>query len=69
MIDIQSPLIESGGGSWTYESKDEGTIWTQSNSIVLKKSILAGVFLPIIRLALMYQLKEAMSKAKQMIES
>ena len=69
MTDVQSAFIESGGGSWCYESKGEGAIWTQSNSIVLKKSMLAGFFSPLIRFALMYQLRKAMDKAKWQIEN
>jgi hypothetical protein len=66
--EIVSPLVESGGGSWTYEEQDSGTLWTQTNTIGLKKSIFLPVLLPLFRSIFTSQTKQAMKKAKKILE-
>jgi hypothetical protein len=66
--EIVSPLVESGGGSWTYEEQDGGTLWTQTNTIGLKKSIFLPVLLPLFRSMFTSQTKQAMKKAKKILE-
>ena len=34
--EIESPFIESAGGSWTYEDRGGKTLWSQTNTILFK---------------------------------
>src|SRR5436309_3481372 len=65
--EIESPLIESAGGSWTYDEDHTGkTIWTQTNTIRFKKNFLLPILLPFYRIIFLSQTKKAMAKAKAM---
>jgi hypothetical protein len=66
--EIHSPLIESAGGSWTYVSKNNGTIWSQTNTIVLKNRLMLTLLLPVFRVMFQWQTKSAMSRAKDLME-
>ena len=65
--DVKSSFIIGGGGSWRYEPRDEGTLWTQTNTLVLKTSLILKLFLPLIRMTMSRQIKIAMLKAKGML--
>jgi len=47
MSNTQSPFIEGGGGYWHYDVQDSGTLWTQTNSLILKKKLAFDVALSI----------------------
>ncbi len=66
--DIQSSLIQATGGTWTYEKQDEGTLWTQTNNIVLKNSLWNSLMFPLYKTIYLSQLITAMKLAKIMIE-
>ncbi len=66
--EIESPFIESAGGSWTYEDQSGGTLWTQTNTIIFKNSILLPLLLPLYKMMFQNQTKQAMKKAKGLIE-
>ena len=66
--EIQSPIIKSAGGSWKYEMQNDGTLWTQTNTIVFKKNFLLPLLLPFYKLIFEYQTKIAMKNAKKLIE-
>ena len=66
--DIQSSLIQAAGGSWTYEKQDEGTLWTQTNNIVLKNRLWNSLMFPLYKNIYLSQLITAMKLAKIMIE-
>lgn len=66
--DIQSSQIQAAGGSWTYEKQDEGTLWTQTNSIVLKNTFWNSLMFPLYKSIYSSQLITAMKLAKIMIE-
>ncbi|MDZ4758062.1 MAG: SRPBCC family protein [Bacteroidota bacterium] len=66
--DIQSSLIQSTMGTWTYEKQEEGTLWTQSNTIVFKNTLWNRVMLFLYKNIYLSQLITAMKLAKIMIE-
>ena len=66
--DVKSSFITGGGGSWRYEPRDEGTLWTQTNTLVLKPSFGIKLFLFLIRFTMSRQMKIAMLKAKEIME-
>jgi hypothetical protein len=66
--DIKSPLIESAGGSWSYEDVEGGTLWTQTNTIEFKKNILLLLLLPLYKSMFASQMKKAMIRAKKLME-
>ncbi len=39
MLEVSSRLIDGGGGSWTYEARDGGTVWSQVNTLVVKPGL------------------------------
>ncbi|MFI5264256.1 MAG: hypothetical protein ACHQM6_07055, partial [Candidatus Kapaibacterium sp.] len=61
-------IIESAGGSWLYEDKDGGTLWTQTNTIRFKKNFLLPILLLLYRNMFQNQTAKAMKKAKAMME-
>lgn len=43
--DIRSPIIKSRGGFWTYVNKIGRTLWTLTNTHVLKEKYVFRLFL------------------------
>lgn len=68
MQKTKSPIFSGGGGSWKYEPKDNGTLWTQTNTLVLKNSLSSLLLTPIVKWLLRKNTKEAMKLAKRQIE-
>ncbi len=66
--EITSSYIESGGGSWTYENLNNGTLWTQTNTLVFKNKFWLRLLIPLYKLILNNQAKKAMRRAKKLIE-
>jgi hypothetical protein len=66
-ISVRSPLILSAGGSWVYEATAEGTIWTQTNTIVLRKGRLLRLLQPIIKAMFLKQTRRSMKTAKRLL--
>lgn len=66
MTEVKSIFIEGGGGSWKYEEKDNGTLWTQTNTLILRTpwSWLKNL----IRKRLVKNTAESMLKVKQLLE-
>jgi len=69
MFNTKSPFIVGGGGYWHYDAQDGGTIWTQTNSLILKKNLLALLLSPLMKWMLKKNTKKAMLAAKKMIEN
>lgn len=67
--EIQSQFIALAGGSWIYDVKEGGTLWTQKNTLQLKPSKLTFMLLPIYKWMLNRQTRKSMKKAKQIIEN
>ena len=68
MEDVTSFLIEGGGGSWSYEAKDGGTLWTQTNSLTLRPTWWSPLFRPLVARQLRSSTLRAMERAKHMLE-
>jgi len=66
--EVISPIIESAGGSWTYEEQGGQTLWKQTNTIILKRSFVNHLLLPFYKFLFALQTKQAMNKAKSIIE-
>ncbi len=67
MTEVKSIFIEGGGGSWKYEVQNQGTLWTQTNTLILKKHWRwLGKWL---KMSLLKNTRNSMQKAKQMIEA
>jgi hypothetical protein len=67
--EIESKWIEGGGGSWSYEEDNGGTLWSQTNTLIFKSSLMVRLILPIIRLVFQRQMKTSMQRAKLILES
>jgi len=69
MTNTRSSFIKGGGGSWKYLNRDGGTLWTQTNTLILKKNTLLFLLRPFIVLKLKQSTRTAMERAKQIIEN
>jgi len=69
MTEIRSPLILDGGGSWTYEPlPNHSTLWTQSNSIILKRTRVNILLTSFLKWIFMKQTIRSMMNAKRLLE-
>ncbi len=64
----RSPLFRGGGGSWHYEPHENGTVWTQTNSLVLKSGFMIRLFRPALEAMLRRSTRQSMKNAKKLIE-
>lgn len=69
LIDVKSPLIKGGGGSWKYESMNNKTKWTQVNSLTIKSKFWYIVLGGFLKTMLKFNTKKSMKKAKSLIEN
>ena len=67
LSDVESALITVGGGSWSYEARDGGTLWTQTNSIEVRA--VAVLLAPLVRWNLRGATRRAMRRAKRALET
>ena len=68
MTDVNAALITGGGGSWTYEKKGNGTLWTQKNTLILAKGKIVWLLAPVFRWKLRSNTANAMKLAKVKLE-
>ena len=68
-IEMTSPIIESGGGSWSYQDTPDGTCWRQTNTLCLKSGLWQKLLRPVVHYQLHRSTVKGMQRAKQMIES
>lgn len=68
-VDVDSPWLAGGGGSWRYEAMDDGTLWTQTNTFELKRRRLLGWAMPLVRMALGRSMRRAMAEARRLMEA
>ena len=68
MTDVTAALITGGGGSWTYEKKDNGTLWTQTNTLILVEGSVMKFLVPVFRWKLRSNTISAMKLAKKILE-
>jgi hypothetical protein len=69
MINISSPLVIDGGGSWTYEYQNGGiTLWTQINTLSLKTSFIGKMLKSFVEKGLKRNTINSMETAKHILE-
>jgi hypothetical protein len=69
MEDTKSLLLEGGGGSWSYAPDGEGTIWTETNSLIVRSGWWRRLFPPLVEWQLKTSTRRAMNKAKDVLEA
>ncbi len=69
LIDVESFIINGGGGSWKYETENNQTKWTQVNSLVFKNRFWFLLLGSILRIRLNANTKKSMKIAKSLIEN
>ena len=68
MTEIQSNMIKAGGGSWRYQLKNNGTLWTLTNTLVLKEGLFYSLLVPMVKFQLRSNTRKSMKLAKRLIE-
>ena len=68
MTGMTSRWVVDGGGSWEYAPEAGGTRWTQTNTLVVPRGVLALLVAPLIARNLRTGTKRSMQKAKQILE-
>lgn len=69
MTGISSPLMVEGGGSWTYVKQDQGaTLWTQTNTLSLKKSFIGKLLKRFVEKGLERNTIASMQNVKSLLE-
>src|SRR5688572_8557439 len=63
MEEVRSPWISGGGGAWSYEAKEGGTLWTQTNTLVLRDRWWCRLFAPLLQRQLAGSTRRAMDEA------
>jgi hypothetical protein len=63
-----SGMIVGGGGSWKYEPDEKGTLWTQTNTMLLKDGFFMSLMKPLVGFMLKYNTDKSMKKAKNILE-
>ena len=69
MEEVESAWVEGGGGSWSYEESDGGTLWTQTNTLIVRDGWWRALFVSLIRANLRLATRRALARAKAMAES
>lgn len=68
MVEVRSPVLAGGGGAWTYEARDGGTLWTQTNTLAFRGRFWRVLFGAITRWQLARGTRRAMDLAKRQLE-
>lgn len=68
ILETNSQMIIGGNYSWLYEEKDGGTLWTQTNNIILKDAMWAKLMQPMAKKYFQDKTKQAMEQVKEMME-
>jgi hypothetical protein len=68
MAEVESRIIEGGGGSWAYEADAGGTRWTQTNTVIIRDGLLLNMFRGALAWGIRRGTRQAMSRAKKIIE-
>ena len=69
MEEVRSLLIQGGGGSWSYEAREGGTLWTQTNSLMLRPGWWRQLLAPVVRRSLRAATRRAMQRARALLEA
>jgi Polyketide cyclase / dehydrase and lipid transport len=68
-VDVESRWISGGGGSWNYERTAEGTRWTQTNTLELKRPRLLRFLATLIERNLRTAMRRSMAEARRILEA
>ncbi|MCC7013865.1 MAG: SRPBCC family protein [Planctomycetes bacterium] len=68
LTEVRSPLFSGGGGSWSYEAHDGGTLWTVTNSVRFRSRIVGWLLGPWTRFVLRRGTRAALRAAKLELE-
>jgi hypothetical protein len=69
IISSSSKMIAGGGGSWKYEDDEKGTLWTQTNTLVLSDGFITKLLKPVMAYMLKYNTVKSMENARKILES
>ncbi len=65
---LHSFWVMGGGGSWKYEAAQDGTLWTQHNTLELREDFWGKLAAPLLSRLLLFMTRKIMEKAKEVIE-
>lgn len=68
ILETNSQMMSGGGGWWQYDAQDGGTLWTQTNNIILKDAMWAKLMQPMAKKYFQDKTKQAMETVKEMME-
>jgi len=68
MEDVAARWLAGGGGSWDYAADGDGTLWTQTNTLILRPRLLGPVLGPFVARSLRRSTRTAMARAKAILE-
>jgi hypothetical protein len=68
MTEVRSPLFAGGGGSWQYEARDGGTLWTQTNTLTFRGRFTYLSLGWLVRPQLARATRRAMANCKRILE-
>ncbi len=68
--EVESAVIAGGGGSWRYTAEDGGnaTLWTQTNTLIVRSGWWRALLVPLVRRQLRAATIDAMRRARERIE-
>ena len=69
ITDVHSSFILGGGGSWQYIASGNGTLWTRTDTLLLKNRFWIRLIVPLITFQVKRNMKDSMKRAKYLIES
>ncbi len=69
ITETNSKILLGGGGSWRYEPIGDGTLWTQSNTVVIRGDWFGKLLQPLFRFTLKNGTIRSMNKAKWILEA
>jgi len=68
MVEVQSPFLAGGAGSWSYDAKGDGTRWKQTNTLIFKIGYLRWLVRRLLTIVLRYQTRRAMVRVQNKFE-
>ena len=69
ITDAHSFFIKGGGGSWQYVPSGNGTLWTRTDTLVLKNGFWIKLVKPLVIFQVKLNMKYSMKLAKDLMEA
>jgi hypothetical protein len=69
ITDVHSIFIEGGGGSWQYLPSGNGTVWSRTDTLLLKNRLWIRLVKPLITFQVKRNTKLSMKLAKDLMET